>query len=235
MQTTIHRHARHARPTALAAAAVLALASCAGDASDEDAAAPADEPSETALLDPAGLAETAPESFRVNFETTKGAFVVEVVRAWSPNGADRFYTLVKHGYYDDVRIFRVVPGFVAQFGLHGDPAVSSAWRNVAIMDDPVVESNVRGTVTFAKTGAPNSRTTQLFINFGDNSRLDADGFAPFGRVVEGMDEVVDHFHSGYGEGVSQPSAQRQGNAYLDQNHPELDRIETAVLVDPAGG
>lgn len=238
MQMTIHRHARHARhvrPTAVAAAAVIALAACAGDAGDEDAAAPADEPSETVLLDPAGLADTAPESFRVHFETTKGAFVVEVVRAWSPNGADRFYTLVKNGYYDDVRIFRVVPGFVAQFGLHGDPAVSSAWSNVAIMDDPVVESNVRGTLTFAKTVAPNSRTTQIFINFGDNSRLDADGFAPFGRVVEGMGEVVDRFHSGYGDGVSQPMAKQQGNAYLDQNHPELDRIETAVLVDPAGG
>lgn len=231
MHTTI---TRPARSSAVAAVAALALASCAGDAGDEDAAAPADEPSETALMDPAGLAETAPETFRVRFETTKGAFVVEVVREWSPNGVDRFYTLVKNGFYDDTRIFRVIAGFVAQFGLHGDPAVSSAWRNVAILDDPVVESNVRGTVTFAKTNAPNSRTTQIFINFGDNSRLDADGFAPFGRVVEGMDEVVDRFHSGYGGDVSQGGLMQQGNAYVDQLHPELDRIETAVLVGPAG-
>lgn len=223
-----------ARPSVLAAVAALALASCAGDAGDKDAAAPAEEPSGTALMDPAELAETAPDTFRVRFETTKGAFVVEVVRAWTPNGADRFYTLVKNGYYDDARIFRVIEGFVAQFGLHGDPAVSSAWREAVILDDSVVESNVRGMVTFAKSSAPNSRTTQIFINFVDNSHLDADGFAPFGRVVEGMDEVVDRFHSGYGNSVSQPNALQQGNAYLDENHPELDRIATATLVDPAG-
>lgn len=222
----------HARPTPLVAVAALALASCAGDAGDD--AAPAEEPARDILLDPVALAETAPETFQARFETTKGAFVVEVVRAWSPNGADRFYSLVKHGYYDDVRVFRVIDGFVAQFGLHGDPAVASAWRNVAIMDDPVVESNVRGTVTFAKSSAPNSRTTQIFVNYGDNSRLDEDGFAPFGRVVEGMDEVVDQFHSGYGNQVSQPQAMAQGNAYLDENHPELDRIVAATLVAPAG-
>lgn len=222
----------HARPTPLVAAAVLALASCAGDAGDD--AAPAEEPARDILLDPATLAETAPETFRAHFETTKGAFVVEVVRAWSPNGADRFYSLVKHGYYDDVRVFRVIDGFVAQFGLHGDPAVSAAWRNVAIVDDPVVESNIRGTVTFAKSSAPNSRTTQIFVNYGDNSRLDEDGFAPFGRVVEGMDEVVDQFHSGYGNQVSQGNVMAQGNVYLDENHPELDRIVAATLVDPAG-
>ena len=219
-----------ARP--LTAVAFAALA-CAGGDEGDAAAAPADEPASDLLLDPAALAETAPESFRARFETSKGAFVVEVVRAWSPKGADRFYNLVKNGFYDDVRIFRVMDGFVAQFGLHGDPAVSSAWRNVAILDDPVVESNVRGTVTFAMS-TPNSRTTQIFINFGDNSRLDEDGFAPFGRVVEGMDEVVDQFYSGYGNNVSQGGLAMQGNAYLDEHHPELDRVVTATLVDPAG-
>ncbi len=222
------------RPSTLGVAvAALALAACAGGDAGNDAA-PAEEPARGILLDPAALNETAPETFRARFETTKGAFVVEVVRAWSPNGADRFYSLVKHGYYDNVRVFRVVEGFVAQFGLHGDPAVSSAWRNVAVEDDPVVESNVRGAVTFAKTTAPNSRTTQIFVNYGDNSRLDEDGFAPFGRVVEGMAEVVDQFYSGYGGQVSQGNAIALGNAYLDEHHPDLDHIVSATLLDPAG-
>ena len=137
--------------------------------------------------------------FKANFDTSKGTFVIEVHRDWAPIGADRFYNLVKNGFYDDVRFFRVIPGFMAQFGIHGTPAVAKLWRPRAIKDDPVKQSNKRGYVTFATAG-PNTRTTQLFINFGDNAALDKQGFAPFGQVVTGMD-VVDKIYNGYGEGA----------------------------------
>jgi peptidyl-prolyl cis-trans isomerase A (cyclophilin A) len=191
-----------------------------------------------ALLMPSLAAETAPESYKVKFETTKGDFVIEVTRAWAPNGADRFFNLVKIGYYDGAVFFRVIDGFMAQVGMHGDPAVQAAWSKAAIPDDPVTQSNTRGMVTFAAQGTPNSRTTQFFINFGDNSYLKQYGpFAPFGQVVEGM-KVVDSLYSGYGEGApkgrgpSQGEIARQGNAYLKASFPELDAITRASLLAP---
>ena len=151
------------------------------------------------LLDPPHATEQAPDRFRVRFETTKGPFVIEVTRAWAPRGADRFYNLVRVGYYDDVAFFRVIENFMVQFGIHGDPAVNAAWRQARIPDDPVTQSNKRGMVTYAMAG-PDTRTTQLFINFRDNAGLDGQGFSPFGRVVEGL-SVVDSLYSGYGEGA----------------------------------
>jgi peptidyl-prolyl cis-trans isomerase A (cyclophilin A) len=171
--------------------------------------------------------ETAPATFRVNFDTSRGPVVIEVTRADAPVGADRFYNLVKAHYLDGARFFRVIPGFMAQFGLAGDPAVSKTW-DVPIQDDPVKASNVRGALTFAATGAPNSRSTQLFINFGDNSRLDSQRFAPFGKVVSGM-ENVDQIYSGYGESPDQGRIEAEGNAYLDKEFPRLDYIKTARL------
>lgn len=191
-------------------------------------------PKKNPLLEPATLTATAPDVYKVRFDTSKGPFVVEVHRAWAPQGADRFYNLVQNRYYDDVRFFRVVSGFMAQFGLSGDPAVNTAWENASIPDDPVVGSNTRGTITFAMAG-PNTRTTQVYINLVDNLRLDRMGFAPFGRVIEGM-EVVDALHSGYGEGAPRgrgPSQDRigaEGNAYLTAEFPELDYVKTARIV-----
>jgi peptidyl-prolyl cis-trans isomerase A (cyclophilin A) len=185
------------------------------------------------LLDPSKATEKAPERFRVRFETTKGPFVVEVHRKWAPRGADRFYNLVKLGYYDGVTFFRVLDDFMAQFGIHGDPKVSRVWRDARIPDDPVIQSNTRGMVTFATAG-PDTRTTQIFINYKDNSSLDGMGFAPFGRVVEGL-KVVDALYSGYGEGAprgsgpDQARAQAEGNDYFRREFPKLDHIETARL------
>ena len=190
------------------------------------------------LLNPASLKATAPEVYKAKFTTTKGDFVIEVHRAWAPLGADRFYNLVKNGFYDDAAFFRVLPGFMAQFGINAKPAVSKAWTNATIKDDPVTQSNKRGYVTFAKTSLPNSRGTQVFINFGDNSRLDADAFAPFGMVVEGMD-VVDKLYGGYGEGApggsgpAQDRIEAEGKPYLDKNFPLLDSTKTAVIIEPA--
>jgi peptidyl-prolyl cis-trans isomerase A (cyclophilin A) len=181
-----------------------------------------------ALRTPSKLTATAPATFKANFETTAGVFVVEVTRAWAPKGADRFYILVKNGFFDGDRFFRVVPGFVVQFGLYGDPKIQSAWSNANITDDPVTQSNKRGTLVFATAG-PNTRTTQLFINFGDNSRLDRDGFAPFGTVVSGM-EVVDKINAEYGQQPDQGMIQSQGNAYLTKSFPRLDYIKKASLV-----
>jgi peptidyl-prolyl cis-trans isomerase A (cyclophilin A) len=173
--------------------------------------------------------EKAPESFKADFELGNGGhFVIEVTRSWSPNGADRFYNLVKSGFYDDVRFFRVVPDFMVQFGINGDPAVSAKWRSASIQDDPVKEGNKRGNVTFAKTGAPNSRTTQLFINFRDNTFLDGQGFSAFGKVVSGM-EVVDKIYSGDRENPDQGQIQGSGNAYLNKNFPKLDYIKKATI------
>ena len=185
------------------------------------------------LRNPAGLTEQAPATFNANFDTSKGLFVVTVHRDWAPNGADRFYNLVKNGFYDDVRFFRVIDGFMAQFGIHGIPAVASAWNNANIKDDPVKQTNKRGLVTFATRG-PNTRTTQLFINFGDNAGLDKQGFSPFGEVTKGMD-VVDKIYNGYGEGAprgkgpDQGRLQAEGNAYLAKDFPKLDYIKTATI------
>jgi peptidyl-prolyl cis-trans isomerase A (cyclophilin A) len=215
----------------VAGTCALAIAGCGSEREPDRAPLPPNP-----LLNPDALTERAPDVFRVRFETSKGTFVVEVHRAWAPQGADRFYNLVKNGYYDGVRFFRVLEGFVAQFGIHGDPRVNAAWRGKAIPDDPVVESNVRGTLSFAMAG-PHTRTTQVFINLGDNARLDGMGFAPFGRVVEGM-EVVDALYAGYGEGAprgagpNQARIQAEGNAYLDREFPQLDYVTIATLVHP---
>ena len=185
------------------------------------------------LLDPTlpEWSRTAPAEFKVKFTTSKGDFTMLVLREWSPRGADRFYCLVKNGYYDEIRFFRVVSGFMAQFGIHGDPEVNKVWRERSIEDDPVVQSNTRGMVTFAKKNSPNTRTTQIFINYDDkNSRLDGMKFSPFAKVIEGMD-VVDKLYSGYGErGPDQMRFQAEGNAYADAEFKELDHVKTARIV-----
>jgi len=186
------------------------------------------------LTDPSKLTEKAPDTFKARFETTKGSVTIEVTRSLSPNGADRFYNLVRSGYFKDIAFFRVVPGFMCQFGIHGDPKVAAAWREARITDDPVKGSNTRGAITFATAG-PNTRTTQFFINFADNSRLDGMGFAPFGKVTEGMD-VVDKINSEYGEGAprgrgpDQGRVQKEGNAYLKKDFPNLDYIKSASVL-----
>jgi peptidyl-prolyl cis-trans isomerase A (cyclophilin A) len=171
--------------------------------------------------------ETAPATFRVNFDTSRGPVVIEVTRANAPNGADRFYNLVKAKYFDGARFFRVVPNFMAQFGIAGDPAVTKTW-DVPIQDDPVKASNVRGAVTFAQTSAPNSRSTQLFINFANNAFLDSQRFAPFGKVISGM-ENVDMIYSGDRENPDQSRIENEGNAYLQKAFPRLDYIKTARI------
>lgn len=171
----------------------------------------------------------SPAEFKARFETNKGAFVVRVTRDWAPRGADRFYSLVKNGFFDGCRFFRVVPGFMVQFGIHGDPKVSKAWLNAKINDDPVKETNGRGTISFATSG-PHSRTTQVFINFADNGRLDGMGFSAFGRVIEGMD-VVDHIYAAYKERPNQSMIQAQGNAYLNAAFPKLDFIKKATVIE----
>src|SRR4051812_6690927 len=170
------------------------------------------------LANPASLREQAPAEYKAKFDTSKGVFVIDVHRNWAPNGADRFYNLVKNGFYDENRFFRVISGFMVQFGINGNPQVSTPWRNAQIKDDPVKQSNKRGFITFATSG-PNSRTTQVFINFGDNARLDGMGFAAFGQVSTGMN-VVDQLYADYGEGApsgrgpNQGRMQSEGNAYL---------------------
>jgi len=181
-----------------------------------------------ALLHPATLIEKAPDSFQVKFETTKGDFVVQVTRSWSPLGADRFYNLVKHGFFTDAAFFRVVPGFIIQFGLSANPAVNAVWHSANFKDDRVTQSNKPGTITFATAG-PNTRTTQLFINFGNNTFLDSQGFSPFGQVTSGMD-VVQKLYAGYGERPDQGAITTQGKAYLDKNFPMIDSIKSATIV-----
>ena len=192
---------------------------------------------ESPLLQPksAIMRQTAPATFKVKFQTTKGDFVVEAQRDWAPLGVDRFYNLAKNGFYDGLCFFRVISGFMAQFGIHGDPKVSAAWRQARIQDDPVKQSNKRAYISYAMAG-PNTRTTQLFINYADNSRLDQMGFAPIARVVEGMD-VVDRLHAGYGEGAPQGKGpeqgrlQMEGSAYLSKDFPQLDCIKKATIVE----
>jgi peptidyl-prolyl cis-trans isomerase A (cyclophilin A) len=170
-------------------------------------------------------------AYRVRFETSAGNFVVEVSPEWSPRGAARLRELVEQSYFTDARFFRVVPGFVAQFGMHADPAVNARWADSTLPDEPVRHSNLRGTITFAKTALPNTRSNQFFINLVDNVSLDAMGFAPVGRIVEGMD-VVDRLNGEYGEAASQnqPMIAERGNAYLLENFPKLDYIKTATIV-----
>jgi peptidyl-prolyl cis-trans isomerase A (cyclophilin A) len=185
-------------------------------------------PTNPNLLKPAALAEKSPEAFDVEFTTSKGNFTVHVTRAWSPLGADRFYNLVKHGYFDSAAFFRVVPNFIVQFGLSADPEVNKVWRSANFKDDPVTQSNKPGTMTFATAG-PNTRTTQLFINFGNNGFLDGQGFSPFGQVTKGMD-VVQKLHSAYGERPDQGSITTQGKAYLEKNFPNLDTITSTKIL-----
>jgi peptidyl-prolyl cis-trans isomerase A (cyclophilin A) len=173
----------------------------------------------------ATVAGPAPDTFRVAFETTRGRFVVEAVRAWAPNGADRFYQLAQEHFYDENRFFRVVPGFVAQFGLNGERKVNERWDAMKLKDDSVRQSNTRGTVVFTNSG-PNSRSHQVFVNLADNSRLDKSGFSPFGRVVEGM-AVVDSIYSGYEDTPEQQFIMTLGNSYLTRMFPKLDYIRTA--------
>jgi len=203
-------------------------------APEKKAAPPAPAAANPALLNPALANETAPNQFKVKMTTTKGDFTIQVNRDWAPNGADRFYNLVKIGYFTDIAFFRVINGFMAQFGISGDPGVNVKWRETKIPDDSVVESNTKGKISFATSG-PNSRTTQLFINFGNNSRLDSMGFSPIGEVIEGMD-VVDSLYDGYGEGAPrgrgpyQGQIQQQGNKYLKAQFPKLDYIKSAQVV-----
>ena len=179
------------------------------------------------LKNPAALKDVAPAEFRASFDTSVGPFVILVHRAWSPKGADRFYNLVKYGFFDACRFFRVLPNFMVQFGINGDPAVQGPWRDANITDDPPSQSNKRGTISFATAG-PNSRTTQVFINFKDNAGLDSQGFTPFGEVVSGM-EAVDKINSLYRERPDQGQIQQRGNAYLAQ-FPNLDYIRKATIV-----
>lgn len=224
----------------IAVAAVFVLAACdkkteapAQTAAPVTAAAPAQTmpvaAANPALLSPEKANEKAPEVFKAKFSTTKGDMIVEVHRAWSPNGADRIYNLIKIGYFDNTAFFRVMSGFMGQVGIHGDPAVNLKWRDARIMDDPPAgQSNVPGTVTFATCG-PNCRSNQIFFNMGNNGGLDPQGFTPFGKIIEGAD-VPAKLYAGYGDnGVSQQTVQEQGNAYL-KNFPELDYIKTARIV-----
>jgi peptidyl-prolyl cis-trans isomerase A (cyclophilin A) len=180
------------------------------------------------LRNPAGLTEQAPATFKADFDTSKGLFVVEVHRDWAPLGVDRFYNLVKNGFFDDVRFYRVVPNFMVQFGMNGNPAVTAAWNGTTLNDDPVKQSNKRGYITYANTGRPNSRGTNLFINYKDNAFLDSQRFAPFGQVVQGLD-VVEKINAQYGEQPEQPLMISQGNAYLTKAFPKLDYIKAATI------
>ena len=190
--------------------------------------------SQPALTNPASLNAQAPATYQAKFSTTKGDVVIEVTRSWAPIGADRFYNLIENGFYNNASFFRVIPGFIVQFGISADPKVSAVWHDADIQDDPVKQSNVAGTVTFATAG-PDTRTTQVFINLADNRSLDAQGFAPFGKVVQGMD-VAKSFYSGYGEGApmgngpDQQLIQSQGEAYLAKDFPKLDHIKSATIV-----
>jgi peptidyl-prolyl cis-trans isomerase A (cyclophilin A) len=213
---------------ALAAISVPFVASSAVAAGQAPAAA-----SKTSkLLTPAALTAKAPAMFKAKFDTSKGVFVVEVHRDWAPFGADRFYNMVANGFFNGVRFFRVIPGFMAQFGINGNPAVTAAWNKADLKDDPPnKQSNMRGFITYGTTGRPNSRGTQVFINYKDNSFLDPQGFVPFGQVVEGM-EVVDMLNSEYGSKPQDAQARisAEGNKFLMATFPKLDFIKTATLV-----
>ena len=238
----------------LTACLAAALVACSGDEPPASVPANPEKPSEPmpapepaveepgaavdasvpeALRDPSALSETAPDSYKVRFKTTEGDVVIEVTRAWSPNGADRLYNLVKAGYFEDVAFFRNIEGFMVQFGIHGNPGVNDIWKDAKISDDEVKQSNTPGMVSFATAG-PNTRTTQLFINHGNNASLDGMGFSPVGKVVEGSD-VVAKLYNGYGEGAPRGKGPRQdlmqkvGNSYLKEAFPELDYIVSASI------
>ena len=214
--------------TAVAVALTASLGNAQTPPPKPDAQKPAEaKPASKALLEPAKLNAQAPPVYRAQFQTSAGDFVIEVHRDWAPRGADRFYNLVQNGFFNEARFFRVVPNFMVQFGIHGDPAVQKHWAEASIPDDKVTQSNRRGYITFATRG-PNTRTTQVFINFGDNAGLDRQGFAPFGQVVSGMD-VVDKIYSAYGEAPNQGRIQTQGNAYLKASFPRLDYIKSATI------
>ncbi|HJN77146.1 MAG TPA: peptidylprolyl isomerase [Myxococcota bacterium] len=208
-----------------------------GEPRIEKPATPAAEPEvpTASVPTPADWNATAPANFDAVFETSKGSFTVSVDRSWSPTGADRFYNLVDNGYYDDIAFFRNIDGFMVQFGIHGDPAFNTVWKDASILDDAVTKSNRRTFVSFATSGK-NSRTTQIFINFGDNSSLDGMGFSPFGQITDGM-EVVDSLYNGYGEGSprgrgpDQGKLQKMGNAYLKTEFPKLDYVTQASIRD----
>ncbi|MFN7972764.1 MAG: peptidylprolyl isomerase [Acidobacteriota bacterium] len=217
------------------AIASLLLASWLAPARADEKPAPAApaKPAGSGLMDPKALTEQAPASYKAVFETSKGTVVIEVTRDWAPKGADRFYNLVKNGFFDDARFFRNIDGFMVQFGINGDPKVSAVWREARIPDDDVKQSNKKGFITFATSG-PNSRTTQVFINHGNNGNLDGMGFSPFGKVTEGMD-VIEKLYSGYGEGApggngpEQGRIQMEGNAYLNKDFPKLDYVKKATI------
>ena len=188
-------------------------------------------PNKAKLRTPSALTEKAPDTYKAKFDTSQGVFVIEVHREWAPIGADRFYNLVKNGFYDNVRFFRVLTGFMAQFGMNGDPSIQKVWSNANIKDDPPTkQGNKRGYVTFAMASVPNSRSTQVFINFVDNAFLDPQGFVPFGQVVEGL-EVVDKLYAGYGRQnvPDQGRITAEGNAYLGKEYPKLDFVKTATI------
>jgi len=206
--------------SAVVTVAVITLAAASTFAAGQAGDAPS-------LKNPASLKEKAPDVYKASFDTSAGTFVVEVHRAWAPFGADRFYNLVKNGFFDNTRFFRVVPNFMVQFGLNGDPAVQAVWRSANLKDDPVKESNKKGYITFATAG-PNTRTTQVFINYKDNGGLDSQGFAPFGQVTSGMD-VVEKINSQYAENPNQGRIQAEGNAYLTKEFPKLDFIKKATI------
>jgi peptidyl-prolyl cis-trans isomerase A (cyclophilin A) len=221
--------ARTVRYATIAAAFVAVGTSCKSEGSAAGGTSSAlVKPDKNAISTP------APDSFKVVVETSKGPFTIVAHRAWAPIGVDRFYHLVQLGFFDDTRFFRVLPGFMAQFGISGDPRVNAAWEPLTIQDDSVKQTNKRGMVTFAKTGMPNSRSTQLFINYGDNANLDGMSFAPIGEVVDGM-AVVDSLYGGYGEGApggngpDQTRMTAEGNGYVAQNFPKLDFIRSARI------
>lgn len=229
IQATVTRFAL-ALSLAVLAGAAQADHHATGETKPETAAPKVDK---SVLLDPASEACTlkAPDQFQARFETTSGPFVVEIHREWAPLGADRFYNLVLNGFFDDTTFFRVVPNFVVQYGLNGDPKINSAWRNANIRDDKVLQTNKRGRITFATSG-PHSRTTQLFINLNDNDFLDRMGFAPFGEIVNGI-QNVDRIFAGYGEKPRQDLIQSQGDEYLKKSFPNITRITQATIVMPA--
>jgi len=204
-------------------AAAVALASAVTVAGQADLAKVAK------LRNPAGLTEKAPDSYKVNLDTSAGAIVIQVHREWAPIAADRFYNLVQNGFYDDIRFFRVVPNFMVQFGMHGNPAVTKAWSQAPMKDEPTKQTNKKGYITFARTSAPDSRGTQVFINYKDNGFLDKQGFAPFGEVIKGM-EVAEKINSSYGEKPDQGQITQSGNAYLTKEFPKLDYIKAATIV-----
>jgi len=220
-------------PGALTLPAVLFLAACGGEASEEEVGPPPNP-----LLQPRDFTETAPGTYQVRLETAKGEIRIVVTRDWAPLAADRFYNLINAGYYDGVAFHRVLSGFIAEFGIHGDPWVNAAWRQALMADEPVRQSNTRGRVSFSKN-TPNSRTVQVFINLKDNVSLDEQGFSPFGEVAEGM-EVVEALYAEYGdgpprgEGVYQAMAIARGDGYLNEEFPLLDRIERARIVEDVG-